>query len=126
MSMTIRPERPGDEDPIGEVTREAFAFHPHSRQTEHFIVAALRRAGALSISLVAEQGDRVVGHVAFSPVRIGDGSPGWYGLGPVSVLPALQGQGIGRALIEHGLEELRRRGAGGCVLLGDPAFDAED
>jgi putative acetyltransferase len=126
MNPTIRPERPGDEDAIGEVTRLAFASHPHSRQTEHFIVAALRKAGALSVSLVAEEDGRIVGHIAFSPVRVGDGSSGWHGLGPVSVLPALQGQGIGRALIEHGLEELRRLGAGGCVLLGDPAFDAED
>lgn len=122
IEVHIRPERPSDEGAIGAVTRQAFETHPHSRQTEHFIVSALRKAGALSVSLVAERGGEVVGHVAFSPVRIGDGSPDWYGGGPVSVRPGLQRKGIGRALMERGLGQLRERGAGGCVLVGDPAY----
>lgn len=52
------------------------------------IVEALRAAKALAVSLVAELDGRVVGHIAFSPVTLSDGTPGWYGLGPVSVLPA--------------------------------------
>lgn len=122
MSITIRPERPSDEHAIGEVTRRAFESHPYSHQTEHWIISALRKAGALSLSLVAEQDGNVVGHIAFSPVLVSDGSSGWYGVGPVSVLPELQGKGIGRALIEHGLAKLRELGASGCVLVGDPAF----
>lgn len=122
MNITIRPERPSDENAIGEVTRQAFESHPYSHQTEHFIINALRKASALSVSLVAEQGGNVVGHIAFSPVLIDDGSSGWYGVGPVSVVPELQGKGIGRALIEHGLAKLRELGAKGCVLVGDPAF----
>ncbi len=122
MSITIRAERPGDEGAIGDVTRRAFESHPYSHQTEHFIVSALRNAGALSLSLVAEQDGNVVGHIAFSPVLVSDGSAGWYGLGPVSVLPELQGKGIGRALIEQGLAKLRELDASGCVLVGDPAF----
>lgn len=122
MNVTIRPERPGDEDAIAELTRQAFESHPYSHQTEHFIIKALRKAGALPVSLVAEQAGDVVGHIAFSPAAIEDGSSGWYGLGPVSVLPALQGKGIGRALMEHGLAKLRELGAQGCVLVGDPAF----
>lgn len=124
MNMIIRPERSGDESAIGEVTRQAFESHPYSHQTEHFIVEALRKARALSVSLVAEQDGKVVGHIAFSPVVIGEGSSGWYGVGPVSVLPGVQGKGIGRALIEHGLAKLRERGGKGCVLVGDPAFYA--
>lgn len=120
--MIIRPERPGDENAIGEVTRQAFESHPYSHQTEHFIVAALRKAGALSLSLVAEQEGNIVGHIAFSPALISDGSPGWYGAGPVSVRPELQRKGIGRTLIERGLARLRELGANGCVLVGDPAF----
>lgn len=122
MNPTIRPERRGDEEAIREVTRQAFASHPYSHQTEHFIVAALRKAGALSISLVAEEAGQVVGHIAFSPALIDDGSSGWYGLGPVSVIPRLQRKGIGRALIERGLAALRGFGARGCVLVGDPAL----
>lgn len=121
MAILIRPECKIDEDAISEVTRLAFESHPHSSHTEHFIVGALRKAKALTISLVAEQA-RVVGHIAFSPVTISDGTPGWFGLGPVSVLPSVQRQGIGRALVEAGLSRLRERGAAGCVLLGEPLF----
>ena len=122
MTTTIRPETPSDEKSIEQVTRRAFLSHPHSHQTEQFIIRGLRAARALSISLVAEDAGRLVGHVAFSPVTITDGSVGWYGVGPVSVDPPWQHRGIGRALIESGLAELRKRGAHGCVLVGDPAF----
>jgi len=120
--LTIRPEAPADEDAIERVTRLAFLSHPHSHQTEQFIIRALRAAHALSISLVAEEADRIVGHIALSPVTISDGSVGWYGLGPISVAPAWQRRGIGRALMERGLAELRSMKAGGCILVGDPAF----
>lgn len=122
MIPAIRPERPSDEDAIEQVTRRAFRSHPYSHQTEQFIIRALRAAQALSISLVAEDAGRIVGHVALSPVTISDGAAGWYGLGPLSVEPALQGRGIGRALMERGLAELRKIGADGCVLVGDPSF----
>lgn len=121
-SFTIRDEQPRDVEPIGEVTRAAFAGHPHSSDTEHLIVAALRRCGALTTSLVAEEAGRLVGHVAFSPVTIADGSPYWYGLGPVSVVPERQRRGIGTALIEEGLARLRELGAAGCVVLGEPNY----
>ena len=122
MPILIRPETPADEASIEQVTRQAFLSHPHSHQTEQFIIRALRAAHALSVSLVAEVGGRIVGHIAFSPVTITDGSSGWYGLGPVSVGPEYQRKGIGRTLMEHGLDRLRELGAGGCVLVGDPAF----
>lgn len=122
MSLVIRSECKSDEDAISEVIRQAFVSHPYSSHTEHFIVGALREANALTISLVAEQSGQVVGHIAFSPVTISDGSSGWFGLGPISVLPSVQKRGIGRALIEHGLSLLRERGAAGCVLLGEPSF----
>lgn len=71
---SLRPECPDDAIAIEGVTRRAFASHPHSRQTEHFVVRALRKADALTISLMAELSSRVVGHIAFSPVSISDGS----------------------------------------------------
>ncbi|MDP3537501.1 MAG: N-acetyltransferase [Azonexus sp.] len=122
MTITIRPETPSDEDAIEQVTRRAFINHPYSHQTEQFIIRALRADHALSVSLVAEDGGRIVGHIALSPVTIDDGAAGWYGLGPISVEPDLQRRGIGRALMERGLAELRKIGANGCVLVGDPAF----
>lgn len=120
--MIIRTENEGDAEAIFAVTKQAFANHPYSRQTEPFIVNALRQAGALVISLVAESGGRVVGHAAFSAVTLDGGPGGWYGLGPLSVLPECQRRGIGRALLDEGLARLRALGAQGCVLVGDPGF----
>lgn len=122
MDFVIRKETESDIQAISDVTRAAFEIHPYSHQTEEFIVKALRDANALTISLVAVAGNRVVGHIAFSPVTISDGSPGWYGLGPISVLPELQRQGIGKSLLHEGLSLLKSMGAKGCVLVGDPGY----
>lgn len=122
ITFTIRRENPSDIEAITRVTAAAFRNHPKSQQTEHYIINALRRSDALSLSLVAEVDERVTGHIAFSPVTISDGTDGWYGLGPLSVEPSLQGRGIGKALVNTGLEELRQRGAGGCVLVGSPVY----
>lgn len=120
--MIIRNEIESDTKVIAELTKMAFETCPHGHHTEQFIINALRAAGALTVSLVAEIGQDVVGHVAFSPVTISDGSPHWYGLGPVSVLPIHQRQGIGTALIHEGLFRLKALGAQGCVLVGEPAY----
>jgi putative acetyltransferase len=120
--VTIRSETRADIDAIAGVTVAAFATLAISNQTEHAIVAALRAADALTLSLVAEADGRIVGHVAFSLVTIADGTRGWYGLGPVSVAPANQRQGIGGALIRAGLARLRALGARGCCLVGHPAY----
>jgi len=120
--MIIRSEKSTDIDAITEVTVAAFKNHPISKQTEQFIVKALRDAGALAVSLVAEVEGKVVGHIAFSPVTISDGSNNWYGLGPISVLPACQRRGIGKALIHEGVSLLKARGGKGCALVGDPGY----
>ena len=120
--IIIRPETDADVDAITEVTAAAFEALAISNHTEQFIVAALRAAGALTVSLVAEQEGRVVGHIGFSPVAISDGTPDWYGLGPVSVLPAYQRQGIGKALIREGLSRLKDLHARGCCLVGHPDY----
>jgi putative acetyltransferase len=122
MSVNLRSERPEDVPAIEALTAAAFLDAPHSSHTEHFIVNALRRAGQLTVSRVAEIGGVLVGHVAVSPVTITDGSAGWYGLGPVSVLPAQQRRGIGSRLVADALQLLRAQGAAGCVVLGEPGF----
>ena len=121
-NLIIRPETSNDYQAIREINTAAFADHPYSHQTEHLIVEALRAAGALTISLVAEVEGKVVGHIAFSPVTINGTFHQWYALGPVAVLPALQRQGIGTKLVKEGLKSMRALGAKGCVLVGDPAF----
>jgi putative acetyltransferase len=120
--MIIRNETVTDIEAITEVTIAAFQNHPISNQTEQFIINALRADNALTISLVAEIDGRVVGHIAFSPVSISDGSLNWYGLGPISVLPEFQRQGIGKSLIQEGLSLLKGAGGQGCVLVGDPEY----
>jgi putative acetyltransferase len=122
MKITIRDEQPGDEQAIHEVTRRAFETMAFSSKTEHRIVDALRAAGALAVSLVAVSGDQVVGHIAYSRATLSHGDGVWYALGPVSVLPEHQRQGIGGALIEEGLVRLRALGAAGCVLVGHPQY----
>lgn len=120
--LLIRNETEADVNAISEVTEAAFRDLDISGHTEQFIVQALRAAGALAVSLVAEREGRVVGHIAFSPVTLSDGTRNWYGLGPVSVLPAYQRQGIGAALVREGLSRLKTLGADGCCLVGHPAY----
>ena len=118
----IRDEHPGDAAGINAITAAAFAPMPYSAGTEPRIIEALRDAGALAISLVAESAGQVVGHVAFSAVMIDGQDYSWFGLGPVSVAPERQREGIGSALIREGLSRLQSMGTGGCVLLGNPHY----
>lgn len=118
--MQIRTERPADDAEIHELTRVAFEPMPFSSGTEAPIVRALRRDGDLTLSLVAEDGGEIVGHVAFSPVTIDGTHAGWFGLGPISVRADRQRRGIGKALIARGLELLRAQGAAGVALIGNP------
>ena len=121
-AITIRDETEADVHAIAEVTVAAFKTLAIGNETEQYIIAALRTAKALTLSLVAEVEGRVVGHIAFSPVTIADGSRDWHGLGPVSVLPDYQRQGIGKALITEGLSRLKKLNAQGCCLVGHPGY----
>lgn len=120
--MILRPETASDALAIRALVSAAFHDAPHASGTEADIVDALRKDGALTISLVCTVADEIIGHVAFSPVVVEHGADGWFGLGPVAVQREYRGQGVGRRLIELGLGSLRARGAGGCVVLGDPAY----
>ncbi|MCG2635223.1 MAG: N-acetyltransferase [Gammaproteobacteria bacterium] len=122
MKLDIRQAREADIPTIEAVTLAAFLNAPHTSHTEQFIINALRRAGALALSLVALVDGVVVGHLAASPVVISDGSTGWFGLGPLSVEPAFQRQGVGSRLMRSALDRLRERGASGAVLLGEPDY----
>ena len=122
MRVVIRNETDADVDMISEVTIAAFKSLQISNHTEQFIIEALRAADALTVSLVAEMDGRIIGHIAFSPVNISDGTRNWYGLGPVSVLPEYQRKGIGKALIQEGLSQLKELNAQGCCLVGHPDY----
>ncbi len=120
--MIIRKEHASDAPTISRITEMAFRDMQHSSHTEQYIVDALRESGNLTLSLVAEQGQAVIGHIAISPVIISPCAQGWYGLGPLSVEPNSQQRGIGSALVQAALDLLKRSGAAGCVVLGEPGY----
>lgn len=122
MSLVIRPETPADQAAIYDITKRAFAPMDYAGGDEQDLINRLRDAGALEISLVAEQDGAVVGQVTFTEAFAADGSTGWYALGPVAVEPALQKKHVGSQLIETGIAMLRERDAAGCVLTGNPAY----
>ncbi len=122
IELAIRPEQSDDIETIFELTEAAFRDMPFSDGDEQHLNNRLREAGDLTLSLVAESKDRIVGHIAFSPVTISNGARDWYGLGPVSVWPELHHQGVGSALISEGIAQITQLGARGIVLLGSPDY----
>lgn len=120
--MHIRTEQASDLQAIRDIVHAAFAEHPYSAHNEERIVDALRAADALCVSLVAVEGGGAIGYVACSSVTIDGRDCGWYGLGPVAVRPDRQRSGCGSALMLASIEQLRRVGAAGIVLLGEPAY----
>jgi len=120
--VVIRDETDADIGAITEVTIAAFETLQVSNHTEQFIIEALRAHKALTVSLVAELDGRIIGHIAFSPVTISDGTRSWYGLGPVSVSPEYQRKGVGKALIQEGLSRLKNMNARGCCVVGHPEY----
>lgn len=119
VAVTVRDERVEDMLPIRRVIECAFG-----QASEADLVDALRQGDALTVSLVAEAGGEIVGHVAFSPViiRAGDTTLEALGLAPLAVTPERQRCGIGAALVRAGLEACRARGHHAVVLVGEPAY----
>ncbi|WP_299018486.1 GNAT family N-acetyltransferase [uncultured Photobacterium sp.] len=124
--MKIRAENNSDITEIETLIYRAFENHPHhepgAKPTEHSIVNKLRDAKVLSLSLVCEDQTGIIGHIAFSPILINGEESVWYGLGPVSIMPERQSEGIGGALIREGLAQLKTQGIEGVVLLGEPKY----
>ena len=120
--LVIRDELQADRVAIRTITLEAFRTMPFAAGDEHELIDTLRDSGALVVSLVAELEGEVIGHIAFSPATSTDGSSGCYALGPVSVHPSFQREGIGNALVRRGLERLQHRDARVCILTGNPDY----
>jgi putative acetyltransferase len=116
----IRKETPADVTAIYTVTEAAF-----ETPSEAQLVDRLRAAGALTLSLVADSGAELVGHVGFSPVTVTDEKGTVHEgvcLAPVSVSPKLQRQRIGTGLVEVGLDMLRDTDTPFVVVLGHPEY----
>jgi len=116
---TIRREQPGDAAQIYDVNLRAFG-----RVAEPEVVDILRKTCPEGASLVAEEAGRIVGHILFTPAIIeGDGCRvTGAGLAPLAVVPEYQRQGVGSALVEVGLEEMKRAGQPFVVLVGHPGY----
>ena len=117
--LVFRPEAPEDSAAIRNVNEEAFGS-----SVEADLVEKLRSRQAYTISLVATDGDKVIGHILFSPVTIesGNTSFGALGLGPMAVLPSYQRKGVGSQLVRAGLQECKRLGHEIVVVLGHPDY----
>lgn len=120
--IEIRVEAISDFPEIRKITEMAFKGMPFTAGDEPDVIERLRAAGALTLSLVATGGGRILGHVAFSPVKSESGDKHWFALGPVAVAPEFQRQGIGSLLIRTGLNQLEIDGATGCILTGNPNY----
>lgn len=118
--MLIRNETPADVAAIGRVVTEAMRVLPQATGTEAAIVERLRAAGALTLSLVAEEDGEVLGHLAASDARIGT-QDGWGLIGPLAVTPPRHRQGIGSALMAEALARLRAT-CRGAALVGHPGY----
>lgn len=121
MPLSIRTETPADAAAIRRVLEAAFPT-----AAEAHLVELLRAGGHLLVSLVAEEDEAIVGHIAFSPVRI-DGAAAeetrvGVGLAPIAVRPDHQRRGIGSRLVREGLVTCERAGFDFVVVLGEPAF----
>lgn len=120
----IRPARAEDGDAIDTVIRAAFAGTAFGHQGEAELVRMIEADGDALVSLVAERGGEVVGHVLFSRMDVeADGAPlAAAGLAPVAVVPEYQGRGVGDVLIRAGLDQLRSRGIAISFVLGHEAY----
>lgn len=117
--ISIREETPEDISAIRTINQQAFG-----RSEEAQVVDTLRESCDNLLSLVAESGGQVVGHILFSPVTIGaeHGIVHGMGLAPMAVLPGYQRQGIGSSLVRHGLALLLDRGCPFVIVLGHPDY----
>ncbi len=114
--MEIRKEDERDFEQVYALNTAAFKTEEESK-----LVERLRRVDGY-ISFVAVEGDRVLGHISFSPVTLNDEETRFTGLAPMAVLPERQKQGIGSRLMAAGLEACKQAGYKAVFVLGHPDY----
>jgi putative acetyltransferase len=117
--IEVRAERPDDIHAIRHVNERAFGA-----PAEAMLVDRLRAAKKTSVSLVAQDGDRIVGHILFSPVTVANAPASFRGVGlaPMSVLPEYQRRGIGSRLVRAGLVACQEARFDIVVVLGHVGY----
>ncbi len=117
----IRPEKPEDAAIITAILDEAFGLDRMTKTSYRLREGSVQTP---NLAFVAELDARVVGTIQFWPVSIG-GKTDALLLGPLAVLPAMQGFGAGLRLIEHGVAAAQREGHGLVILVGDEPYYAK-
>ncbi len=126
MTISIRQEEKGDYKAVFELIEKAFVREKLSNHKEHFLVERLRKSNAFipELSLVAEVGNKIVGHILVTKLKIKNNRETFdsLALAPVSVLPEYQGKRIGGSLIKQAHRQAKALGYTSIVLLGHETY----
>jgi putative acetyltransferase len=117
--LLVRDEKPCDQEQVRKVNEAAFG-----RSDEADLIDRLRIEGAVLLSLVAEVGDQIIGHILFSRITVetAQGSISAVSLAPMAVLPDHQGRKVGSQMVRHGLAQLCDRGECIVIVLGHKRY----
>ncbi len=120
--MIIRQEQAADLDEVYELIKKAFETAEHSDGNEQDLAVKLRKSTAFvpELSLVAEENNKIVGHILFTKAKINDNTI--LALAPLSVSPENQKQGIGKALINRAHEIAKQMGYEYSIVLGSEKY----
>jgi putative acetyltransferase len=119
--VIIRPETPGDYPGVARVNVAAF-----DEENEAHLIELIRQTDLYvpGLSLVAVEGDQVIGHVMFSYVLLETavGEVRILDLAPLAVDPDHQGRRVGAVLTGHGLDLIEEQGEPLVLVEGIPAY----
>lgn len=126
-NIIIRRETPADYEAVEHLTREAFWNVYRPGCTEHYVVHVLRRDPDFvpELDLVMERDGQLVGHILYMRAKIvadDGGEIPMMTFGPISIHPDVQGQGLGKRLLDYSMERAREMGAGALCIEGNIAF----
>ena len=120
--VEIRQENKNDYEEIYDVVKTAFETAEHSDGNEQDLVVALRNSDSFipELSLVAIKDNKIVGHILFTKIKIGNHEE--LALAPLAVLPEYQKQGIGSKLIQQGHKIAKELGYHYSIVLGSETY----
>ena len=122
--MNIRPSTGADREAIARVHLDAFGAGEGPVIADLVTDMMQDETAKPMVSLVAEVGSGLAGHVLFTAVSL-DGpreSPVASILAPLGVVQASQRQGLGSRLVDRGLEILMDGGVDLVFVLGHPDY----
>lgn len=121
MDILIRHERKNDYDKIRKINDLAFG-----QENEGKMIDALRKTSDYNylLSLIAESENKIMGHILFYPIKIKNKREEFtvLSLAPMAVHPEYQNKGIGRKLVERGIDIARENGYSAVIVVGHPKY----